>query len=90
MVLQQVIVSQMAWFCPLLIWSVLLCFFCSIFLAMQDGVVYLKKLHAIPCDRCIFYTGESCLKCTIHPYKALTEEAVDCQDWEPNARNYSP
>ncbi len=79
----------MGWFCPLLIWLVLLCFFCAIFLALQDGFFYLRKLHQIPCDRCVFYTGETCLKCTIHPYKAFTEEAISCEDWEAKYSHYS-
>ncbi|MEM8779405.1 MAG: hypothetical protein AAGF26_11145 [Cyanobacteria bacterium P01_G01_bin.49] len=87
MMLQQVIITQMGWFCPLLIWLVLLCFFCAIFFALQDGILHLTKLHQIPCDRCAFYTGEHCLKCTIHPYKAFTEEAINCQDWEVRASN---
>ena len=89
MVLQQVIITQMGWFCPLLIWLVLLCFFCAIFFGIQDGFLLLKKLHQIPCDRCAFYTGEICLKCTLHPYKAFTEEAINCEDWEANY-SYSP
>ncbi len=89
MVLQQVIMTQLGWFCPLVIWLVLLCFFCAIFFAIQDGFLYLRKLHQIPCNRCSFYTGETCLKCTIHPYKAFTEEAISCEDWEGNY-SYSP
>ena len=84
MILQKVIMTQMGWFCPLLIWLVLLCFVCAIFLAIQDGFVSLRKLHQIPCAHCAFYTGKTCLKCTIHPYKAFTEEAISCEDWEAN------
>jgi hypothetical protein len=42
---------------------------------------HLQKLHQIPCDRCVFFTGEYNLKCTVHPHKALKEEAVDCGDY---------
>lgn len=89
MVLQQMIIGQMSWLCPFLIWLILLCFFCAIFLALQEGIIYLNKLHQIPCDRCAFYTGESCLKCTLHPYKAFTEEAINCRDWEEKLPNSS-
>ncbi len=82
MILQKVVITQLGWLCPLLIWLVLLCFFCAIFFAIQDGFSQLRKLHQIPCDRCAFYTGETCLKCTIHPYKAFTEAAISCEDWE--------
>ena len=89
MVLQKVILTQMGWICPLLIWLMLLWFFCAIFCAIQDGFLQLKKLHQIPCDRCAFYTGETCLKCTIHPYKAFTEAAISCEDWEAKYAHYS-
>lgn len=89
MVLQQVIMTQLSWLCPVFIWFLLLCFFCAIFFALQDGIIRLTQLHRIPCDRCAFYTGENCLKCTIHPYKAFTEEAIDCQDWEEKIQNAS-
>jgi hypothetical protein len=42
----------------------------------------LKRLHQIPCDRCAFYTGEHNLKCTVHPYKAFREEAIECVDYK--------
>ena len=41
----------------------------------------LKRLHQIPCHRCVFFTGEHNLKCTVHPYKAFKEEAIDCSDF---------
>ncbi|MBF2002154.1 MAG: hypothetical protein IGS38_15720 [Synechococcales cyanobacterium M58_A2018_015] len=52
-------------------------------MAFRDGIARLKKLHRIPCDRCVYFTGCQYLKCTVHPHKALTEEAGDCLDFEP-------
>lgn len=69
--------------CPILIWLVLVGFFLSIFLAVQDGITRLKRLHQIPCSRCAFFTGDYRLKCTIHPCQALSEEAINCRDYEP-------
>ncbi|MCY7337131.1 MAG: hypothetical protein LH613_13120 [Chamaesiphon sp.] len=48
---------------------------------------HLRRLHQIPCDRCVFFTGEYNLKCTVHPSKALKEEAIDCMDYQCN-RSY--
>jgi hypothetical protein len=42
---------------------------------------HLKRLHQIPCDRCVFFTGEYNLKCTVHPSKALNEDAIGCIDY---------
>lgn len=37
----------------------------------------------MPCSRCAFFTGSYHLKCTVHPCKALSEEAIGCLDYEP-------
>jgi hypothetical protein len=43
---------------------------------------HLQRLHQIPCHRCAFFTGEYNLKCTVHPYKALNEDAIGCGDYQ--------
>ena len=64
--------------------TIFLFFFClSIYLAVQEGITRLRRLHQIPCSRCAFFTGDYRLKCTVHPCKALSEEAIDCFDYEP-------
>jgi hypothetical protein len=52
-------------------------------ITLQKDWQHLKRLHQIPCDRCIFFTGEYNLKCTVHPYKALNEDAIGCSDYVP-------
>ncbi|NEN90769.1 MAG: hypothetical protein F6K48_18375 [Okeania sp. SIO3H1] len=54
------------------------------YLTFQQGISYVKRLHQIPCSRCTFFTGDYRLKCTVHPYNALTETALNCSDYEPN------
>jgi hypothetical protein len=49
---------------------------------IQENLNYLRRLHQIPCSSCKFFTGDYRLKCTIHPGKALSEEALNCQDFE--------
>ena len=76
--------------CPILI-SILLIFFClSIYLAMRDAITRIRRLHQIPCSRCAFFTGDYRLKCTVHPCKALSEEAIDCLDYEPTSVSTRP
>jgi hypothetical protein len=58
------------------------CFLWSIFQAAAVALVQLRRLHQVPCDRCIYFTNSSHLKCTVHPCKALTENAIDCRDFE--------
>jgi hypothetical protein len=50
-----------------------------------SGLTYVRKLHQVPCDRCVYFTGDYRLKCTVNPYMALTEEAIDCRDFEAKA-----
>ncbi|MEX0270991.1 hypothetical protein AB3R30_17770 [Leptolyngbyaceae cyanobacterium UHCC 1019] len=69
--------------CPIALLSLLLGFLWAIGAAFRDGITQLKRLHSIPCDRCVYYTGCQLLKCTVHPTKALTEDAVECLDFEP-------
>lgn len=52
-------------------------------LTFRQGINYIKQLHQIPCSRCAFFTGDYRLKCTVHPYNALTENALNCNDYEP-------
>lgn len=66
---------------PLVIWGMLVAFVLSVFLALEDGLKRLRRLHQIPCHRCQYYTGSPYLKCPVHPVEALSEEAVDCTDY---------
>ncbi len=54
----------------------------SLNLAFREGTTYLKRLHRIPCSGCAYFTGDYRLKCTLHPVEALTEEALECLDFE--------
>lgn len=49
----------------------------------KRGTNYLKTLHQVPCSRCAFFTNDHRLKCTVNPYEAGTEEAINCRDFEP-------
>lgn len=61
---------------------VLVGFLWSIGQALMQGWANLQRLHQIPCSRCTFFTGDYRLKCTVYPDKALSEEAIDCLDYE--------
>lgn len=53
----------------------------SAYRSFSKGVSTVKRLHRIPCSQCQYFTENYVLKCTVHPYIALTEEAADCQDY---------
>lgn len=68
--------------CPIGIWLILVGFFTTVCFSLREGVMKLKTLHQIPCNNCIFSTGDYRLKCTIHPCIAFSEEAIHCLDYE--------
>jgi hypothetical protein len=65
-------------------------FIWSFWKAVLEGITHLKKLHAIPCSRSAYFTGDYRIKCTVHPRDALTEEAINCRDFSPREHPYDP
>lgn len=55
----------------------------SIWKTLKQDLLYLQRLHQIPCHHCVFFTGEYNLKCAVHPCKAFKEEAIGCADYQP-------
>lgn len=72
--------------CCLAAWSILIGGICTIAVTAREGIATLKRLHQIPCANCEFFTGEYHLKCPIHPFSALTEEAIHCSDYAPKQK----
>ena len=65
-------------------WLILMIIFSfSVVSAFKQGAEQLKRLHQIPCYKCDFFTNDFRLKCTVHPIKACSEEALGCTDFEP-------
>ena len=59
----------------------------SVLAAMRDGLKNVEQLHKIPCADCRFFTGDYHLKCTVHPDSALSEDAINCIDFETESRS---
>jgi hypothetical protein len=55
----------------------------SLFSTLTQGVAQVKRLHQIPCSHCQFFSGDYRLKCTIRASTALSEEAINCIDYQP-------
>jgi hypothetical protein len=68
--------------CGLFAWGMVLLAAWSLWTALRDTAIQTRKMHRIPCSECRFFTHHYHLKCTIHPSTALTEEAIDCLDYE--------
>ncbi|MEH2395405.1 MAG: hypothetical protein V7K21_28390 [Nostoc sp.] len=64
-------------------WTIMVLFIGSVWLTLKKGIIHLKTLHEIPCSGCEYFTNDYRLKCTVHPKKACSEEAIACIDFEP-------
>jgi hypothetical protein len=83
LILIQVLSISLHLICLAAAWILTVVFIWKGWRVSRDGVAYVKRLHQIPCHRCAFFTQDYRLKCTVNPYKALTEDAIDCFDYEP-------
>lgn len=54
----------------------------SIWTSIRDSVQKTRQMHQIPCSGCQYFTKDYHLKCTVHPHRALSEEAIGCPDFE--------
>jgi hypothetical protein len=63
-------------------WLLVGTLFLRLWQTTKAGITHLKKLHQVPCSRCAFFTGDYRLKCTVNPSIAMSEEAIDCRDFE--------
>lgn len=72
-------------FCFICAWAIVLLVVWNVWAAIQDSMNNAKRMHQIPCADCRFFTGSYQLKCSVHPTKALSDEAIDCPDYEPPA-----
>lgn len=76
--------------CFVAAWSFILLLGWSLWTALRDTVHRSQQLHKIPCADCQFFTRDYHLKCTVHPFTALSEEAINCVDYEPNRQPTLP
>ncbi|MBE9189088.1 hypothetical protein IQ230_01640 [Gloeocapsopsis crepidinum LEGE 06123] len=49
-------------------------------------VIDLQQLNKIPCSNCRFFSSNPYLRCAVNPKIALTEEAINCADYCPQAK----
>ena len=63
-------------------WVTVLTLGANFFRLFQEGQRRVETLHQIPCADCQYFTNDMHLKCTVHPTIALSEEAIDCSDFQ--------
>lgn len=74
--------------CFVAAWGILGMALWSMWSAARDSISTAKKMHQIPCANCQFFTDDYRLKCTVHPYIANTEAAIDCADFQVKPNSY--
>jgi hypothetical protein len=50
----------------------------------QHSIIF-KPRYKFLCYRCRYFGDNPYLKCALHPVTVLTEQAVDCIDYDPNS-----
>ncbi|MCX5965414.1 MAG: hypothetical protein NT070_20485 [Cyanobacteria bacterium] len=63
-------------------WGSVLYFVYSLGNTSVEGWKQLRRMHQVPCSRCLYFTGDYNLKCSVRPCDALTEQAIGCRDFE--------
>jgi hypothetical protein len=53
----------------------------TLFSALLDSYAVAKRMHAIPCTNCRYFTNDYRLKCPVQPTIANTEQAIQCSDY---------
>ncbi|MGF1536873.1 MAG: hypothetical protein ACFB4J_10375 [Elainellaceae cyanobacterium] len=53
----------------------------SLLKTKQKPVVVGHRRKRLPCETCRFKGDSVHLRCAVHPYKAMTAEAMDCPDY---------
>ena len=66
----------------LVAWGLVVSFSYSLGVTSVSGWKQLRRMHQVPCSRCMYFTGDYNLKCTVRPCDALTEQAIGCRDFE--------
>jgi hypothetical protein len=62
-------------------WGLTLMVGMTFYQTSRKSIDSMRKLHKIPCSHCKYFTNSYYVKCTVNPYKASTELAIDCRDF---------
>lgn len=69
--------------CFLCAWTFTIMILWSLWATVRDTVTTTQRLHQIPCANCQYFTNDYRLKCTVQPSIANSEDAVNCNDYQP-------
>jgi hypothetical protein len=61
------------------VWSLIVW---TLWSALRDSFRVARRMHAIPCATCQYFTNDHRLKCPVQPMIANTEAAIECPDYQ--------
>lgn len=70
----------------ILSWVLILLTVWSLLSAARDAIRQARRMYAIPCPRCRFFSNNTHLKCCVHPHLVMTDAATSCRDFEPQSK----
>lgn len=65
-----------------LVWSIATAVFLGLPKLVPGGKRRVKAAHKLPCYQCQFFTNNPYLRCAVRPETVLTEDALDCSDFQ--------
>lgn len=68
-----------------LIWSVATAAFLGLPKLVGGNRHRVKAARKIPCYQCQYFTNNPYLRCAVRPETAMTEDALDCSDFQPRS-----
>jgi hypothetical protein len=71
--------------CFVLAWLLVGAVIWSLVSVLRTVIYNAKVMHSIPCANCQFFTNTHYLKCPVHPSTALSQDAINCPDYQPPA-----
>ena len=74
--------------CFITAWVFIIILIVSLGTMVFDVIKRSQTMHQIPCSNCQYFTNDYRLKCSVNPFQANTEAAINCRDYQER-ENYS-
>ncbi len=68
--------------CLITAWVFIVILAISVISMIIDVIKRAKKMHQIPCSNCQYFSNDYRLKCSVNPFQANTDAAINCKDYQ--------
>ena len=80
--IQPYIALSLSVICFVTVWAIIIYVIPGIAKILRNVKITSKHLKEVPCRNCQFFAENPYLQCAIHPATALTEQALNCPDYQ--------